>query len=206
MTSSTLRPPELAAATLFLGGLLLALAPGHVLAVAELVLVTLAAGACVYALSSNVPPTGWISPFKWLSPFGGERRSERRRHGADEIEGIRAKLGGRRQRLPAAPPLPPDVLRMLQPLIATALDIDADDRAAQEAARHRLSERAWSILTAEPLPRPYWFATVRPNSWEVAAVVADLLGELHRVSTDPAPRQATPSLPPPAASPRHRDP
>ena len=96
MTSSTLRPPELAAATLFLGGLLVALAPGHVLAIAELTLVTLAAGACVYALSSNVPPTGWISPFKWLSPFGGERRSERRSHGADEIEGIRARLGCRR--------------------------------------------------------------------------------------------------------------
>ncbi len=204
MTSSTLRPPELAAATLFLGGLLVALAPGHVLAIAELTLVTLAAGACVYALSSNVPPTGWISPFKWLSPFGGERRSERRSHGADEIEGIRAKLGGRRQRLSAAPPLPPDVLRMLQPLIAATLDMDAGDPAELEAAHHRLSDRAWSILAAEPLPRPYWLATVRPNPWEVAAVVTDVLDELHRVSTDPAPRPAPPSLPPPAPSSRPR--
>ncbi|NNF12031.1 MAG: hypothetical protein HKN72_02330 [Gemmatimonadetes bacterium] len=200
MTSDTLRPTEMASATLFLGGLLLAIAPGYVLPITELVLVTLAAGACVFALSSNVPPTGWISPFKWLSPFGGERRSERRRHGTDEIEGIRAKLGGRRQRLEAAPPLPPEVLRTLQPLIATA--VSADGEAPHEAARHRLSERAWSILTAEPLPRPYWIATVRPNPWEVAAVVVDLLAELDRISTDTAARTTPP--PPPAASPRHR--
>lgn len=203
MTAGAFRLGDVAAATLFLGGLLLALAPGYALPIVELVLVTLAGGACVYALSANVPPTGWISPFKWLSPFGGERRTERRLHGADEIEGIRAKLSGRRQRLPAAPPMPPDLLRLLQPLVAAALDIEEGDRAAQEAARHRVSDRAWSILVAEPLPRPYWIATVRPNPWEVAVVVTDLLSELEEVSTA-RPGPPTPALTAPSEAPHYR--
>ncbi len=185
MTAEALRPLRLVGAALVLGGLVIALTPRHALLVVELVLVTIAAGVCLYALASNVPPTGWISPFKWLSPFGGERRAERRLHGADQIRGIRAKLGGRRQRLEGAPPMPPEVLRMLQPVMSSALDVDLEDRPAVEATRARLSPHAWAILATEPLPRSYWLTTVRPNAWEVAAVVADVLAEIHHVPTAP---------------------
>lgn len=181
MTPQTLRPANVAAAALVLGGVLTVAFPQHALGITQLVLVTIAAGAGLYALAANVPPTGWISPFKWLSPFGGDRRPERRMHGSDEIESIRSKLAGRRQRLEGAPPLPPDVLRLLRPLVAGSLEIDPDDKARLASVLPRLPPTTRAILTTEPLPRSYWLTTLRPNAWEVAEVVHEVLDELHRL-------------------------
>jgi len=171
-------PGRIAAATAAIGGLLIVAIPEHASAFVQLGLVTVATGAALHALSSQVPPSGWISPFKWLSPFAEATRPAPRRHGSDEIESIHARLSDRRQRIAGAPPLPPDALRLLRPVIAASAGVDPTDRREMAAARRRLSSVAWSILATEPLRRPSWFRTVRPNAWEVTDVVHDVLDEL----------------------------
>lgn len=201
MSPRALAPANMAAAAVLIGGVLIVARPEHVLGVAELVLVTIAAGAGLYALAAHVPPTAWMSPFKWMSPFGGGPGPERRRHGSDEIDAIRSKLSDRRQRIAHGPPLPPDVLRLLRPVIADALDIDPDDVAQVAAAGRRLSPLAWSVLASDPIPRSYWLNTLRPNEWEVAEVVHEVLDELEHLPASTSRRRSAtaihhqPSLP-----------
>lgn len=177
-------PIRFAAAAATLGGALIVFLPEHAPGIVQLVLVSVAAGAGLHALSSHVPQTGWLSPFKWLSPFADPARPTRRRHGSDEMHSIRSRLAGRRQTVPGCAPLPPDAIRLLQPVIAGALGVDPSNRRQMTRARDRLSTSTWSILTAEPLARPYWFRTLRPNQWEAAEVVHDVLDELERLPTD----------------------
>lgn len=173
-----------AAAVVTLGGILIALLPQHALGIVQLVLLSIAAGAGLHALSIHVPQTGWLSPFKWLSPFADPARPARRRHGSDEMDSIRSRLAGRRQTIQGSAPLPPEAIRLLQPVIQTTLGVDPSDRRQMMRARNRLSTATWSILAAAPLVRPYWFRTVRPNQWEVAEVVHDVLDELERLPED----------------------
>ncbi len=73
MSERNLRPANVAAAALVIGGVLLVALPRHALSIVQLVVLTAAAATALYALAVNVPPTGWMSPFKWMSPFGGRR-------------------------------------------------------------------------------------------------------------------------------------
>lgn len=177
-------PVRFAAAAAALGGALIVLLPEHAPGIVQLVLLSVAAGAGLHALSSRVPQTGWLSPFKWLSPFADPSRPPRRRHGSDEMDSIRSRLAGRRQTVPGSAPLPPDAIRLLQPVIAAAMGVDPSSRRQMIRARDRLSTSTWSILAAEPLARPYWFRTLRPNQWDAAEVVHDVLDELERLPTD----------------------
>lgn len=174
-------PVRFAAAAVTLGGGLIVLLPRHAPGIVQLVLLSVAAGAGLHALASHVPHTGWLSPFKWLSPFAASARPTRRRHGSDELDSIRSRLGGRRQTIQGSPPLPPEALRLLQQVIAATLGVDPSDRRQMIRARSRLSPKTWAILAARPLVRPYWFRTVRPNQWEAAEVVHDVLDELERL-------------------------
>lgn len=205
-------PVRFAAGAATLGGALIVLLPQHAPGIVQLVLVSIAAGAGLHVLSSHVPQTGWLSPFRWLSPFADPGPPTRRRHGSDEMDSIRSRLAGRRQAVRGAAPLPPEALRLLQPVIAAALGVDPSNRRQMLRARERLSTSTWSILAVEPLARPYWFRTLRPDQWETAEVVHDVLDELERLPTDarlPAHvnelRTADPPRDPDIASPR-RDP
>lgn len=124
MNERTLRPETVAAATGLLGGILLIALPQHAMSVVRLVVVTIAVGSALYVLAVHVPTTGWISPFKWMSPFSRRGGQARRRRRVGELDVLRASLGGRRQQVEGSAPLPPGTLRTLQPMIALALDFD----------------------------------------------------------------------------------
>ena len=106
-----------------LGGVALVAFPQHAWSIVRLLTVAAAVSTALWVLVAHVPPTGWIAPFRWMSPFHGTAR-RRRRHALDELQLIEAHLGARRQALEGAPPLPPAVLRLLKPLIESALDLE----------------------------------------------------------------------------------
>ena len=127
MNPELLRPGNIAAAALVIAGALGLAVPQHVLSIARVVLVTVAAAAGLYALGSSAPATWWASPFDRSSD------PDRGAHGSRDIERIRTELSGWRQRVPNGPPLPPEVLRLLRPLVEVALEragLDAGGRTA----------------------------------------------------------------------------
>lgn len=147
MNERTLRPGNVAAAAALLGGILLIALPQHAMSVVRLVIVTIAVGSALHVLAVHVPTTGWISPFKWMSPFSRRVGHARRRRRVGELDVLRASLGGRRQPIEGGEPLPPGTLRTLQPMIALALDLDA--RLLRRAA---LGGDADPDASAEPRP------------------------------------------------------
>ncbi len=180
MSERALRPGNVAAAGALIGGVLVVALPQHGMSIVQLVIVTVAVSSGVYALAVNVPSTGWISPFQWMSPFNRAAGRRRPRARSDELRSIRTKLSGWRQRIENAPPMPPATLRLLKPLIASALDLDPDDEPHQGSARGPVSPLTWAVLTSEPLQRPYWFRTLRPNEGEVTQTVHAVLDDLDR--------------------------
>ena len=177
MNERSLRPGHVAAAAVLIGGVLLVVLPQYGMSIVQLVIVTVAASAGLYALAVNVPSTGWISPFKWMSPFN-RAASGRRTRGSDELRSIRSKLSGRRQLIENGPPVPPEALRLLKPLIVSALDLDTDDEPPPESARGLVSPLTWAVLTSEPLERPGWFRTRRSDEREVTQAVHRVLDDL----------------------------
>ena len=113
MSERSLRTTNVAAGALLIGGLLVAPLPGRALSVVQVVVVALAAATALWVLASAVPPTGWISPFKWMSPFGGVV-TPRLGHRSHALGFLRDRLGDRRQPVEGGPPLPPAVLRRLR--------------------------------------------------------------------------------------------
>lgn len=206
MTERALRPANVAAAAVTIGGVLVVAAPQHAVSIAQLVLVTVAAAAGVYSLAVNVPATGWISPFKWMSPFHGSARPGRDGRGSGEVDAIRSKLSGRRQPIENGPPLSPDTLRLLKPVITAALDIDPTDEAQLISARDVLSPLAWAVLTGDPLTEPYWLRTVGPDEREVAEVVHAVLDEIDRLAAPTLRVHGRPAAKPPIAILHPRDP
>jgi hypothetical protein len=177
VNARNLWPANTAAAALFIGGVLVVLFPEAVASVARLVVVTIAATAGLYALAVNSPPA-------WGSPF---LRGARRRGGgsAGEVAWIRARLAGWRLRAGPAPPMPREVLRMLRPLIVTALQrqgIDANDAADRTAARQLLSPLSWAVLTGDPGGRLAGLPTHPPDRRRVAEVVHRVLDDLDRLN------------------------
>ncbi len=190
MNERALRPGNVAAAATLIGGVLAVALPQHGMSIVQLVIVTVAVSTVVYALAVNVPTTRWMSPFKWMSPFNQAAYLRRRSGRSDELGSIRSKLSGRRQPIENGPPMPPATLRLLKPLISSALDLDPDDEAHQPSARGVVSPLTWAVLTSEPLQRPYWFRTLRPNEREVTQTVRAVLDDLDRlkVGAGEAPR------------------
>lgn len=194
MNERLLAPGRIAAAAATIGGVLLVALPEHAVSVVQLVLVTVAAAAGLYALIVNVSPAWWISPFdRAAGPKQDDGRSE-------EIDAIRSKLSGRRQPVENGPPVPTDVLRLLKPLIGTALEregLDPRDERHREAARARVSPLTWAVLTSTPLAEPRWFRTRRPDERTSAEVVHRVLDDLDRLETgrDETHRPIDPSRP-----------
>jgi hypothetical protein len=184
MNEQVLRPAHIAAAAVVLGGIITAVLPQHAPSLLRLVIVTAAAAAALYALVVNAPPTWWRSPFDRRVPAPWRRR------GSGEVGRIRLLLGSRRQRIPGAPPLPPETLRLLQSIIRSALEregLDPDDAADVELARGTFSPLVVAILSAAPLERPPWHRTLRADERGTADVVHRVLDELDR-RTIPEPR------------------
>lgn len=181
MNEGALRPGNVAAAAVLIGGVLATVLPQHAMSIVQLVIVTVAVSTGLYALAVHVPSAGWISPFKWMSPFGRAAYPGRRRRRSDELRSIRLKLSGRRQPIENGPPMPPVTLRLLKPLIASALDLDPSEEPPPPSARGRVSPLTWAVLTSQPLRRPRWFRTLRPNEREVTQTVHSVLDELDRL-------------------------
>jgi len=181
MSRRALRPTNVGAAALVIGGLLVIAWPQHAMSVARLVIVTCAFAAGLYALAVHVPPTGWISPFKWMSPFRKEVHETRTAHRADEVTLIRGLMSGRRQRLRDGSVMPASALRLLQPLITAALDLGPDDPVDSPSVRRAVSPLTYAVLTTPPLHRPPWYRTRRPNPRAVATQVQSVLDDLSRL-------------------------
>lgn len=178
MNERTLRPANIAAAAVAIGGVLVAVLPQHAMSIAGLVIVAIAAAAGLYALVVNAPPAWWRSPFDVFHRAG--RRTE-----ADDIDRIRSRLSGRRQRIARDTALPPGTLRLLQPLIRIALEregVETSDESAIAAARSLVSPLTWAVLTTEPMARPGWIGTVRPAARRTADVVNRVLDDLDRLA------------------------
>jgi len=178
MNPRALRPANVSAAAVLIGGVLTLALPQHAMSIFRLVILTAAASAGLYALAVNVPPTGWLSPFKWMAPFNRAVHSEGHERSLDELALIRSWLLGRRQRVGEAPPMPPSMLRILQPLVASALEVSPGDEARWLAARERVSPTTRAVLTTAPLHRPGWLRTLRGDGAAVAAVVNRVLDDL----------------------------
>ena len=182
MNERTLRIGNVAAAVVVIGGILLIARPQYALGIVQLVIASIAAAAALHALAASVPPTGWLSPFKWMSPFNRAVRTEEGQEGWDEVASLRSKLSGRRQPMRHAPPMPPEIVRLLKPLIRQTLDLDPNDETQLASARRHLSPLAWGLLTSEPPTGSPWFRALRPNEREVAEVVHRVLDELDRLA------------------------
>ena len=193
------RTGEIAAAVVLFGGLLLIAMPQHGSTILRVVLVALAAVAALWATGALLPEAG-VSGW-WRSPFGSPDTGASARP-SGEIARIRAGLSGRRRRIPNGRPLPPDTIRMLQPLIAVALDragLDADEETHRPAIRRALSPLAWSVLTSDLWYVPRWYETRRPDTHRVADIVRRVLDELERVAAGRSAAQADPRSPRPRA-------
>lgn len=195
MTSLALRPRNVSAGALLIGGGLLAVFPTHALTIVNLTVVTAALSFAVHALAANVPPSGWISPFRWRSPFASGAHRGATGHRADEIGHIRNLIGGRRQEVPGAPPMPPGVLRILRALIASALDISLRDREAVRACRRTVSPLTFAVLTCVPHRRTTIWNTRRGDAHEVTAVVHRILDDLDRIAPGGEARRTSPERP-----------
>lgn len=178
MNERTLRPANVFGAALVLGAITTLAFPAHAIDVLRVVLVTGAVAAALHALARNVPTTGWLSPFRWLSPFARAVRTARTSLGEAELAKLGRRMGQRRQRLPGATPLPPDLLRLLRPIAAAGFDMDLRDPTRDADRLARLSPLARAVLLTEPLRDAYWFFTVRPDPTGVAAAVNRLLDEI----------------------------
>jgi hypothetical protein len=172
MSEQTLRPESVATAAVVIGGALVAVLPQHAMSIVRLVILTAAAAAGLYALGVNAPATWWKSPF--------DRRPGRSR-GPDEFESIRSGLSDWRQRIADGPALPPDVVRMLRPLIAAAVEqAGAGGGRRSAGARVHLSHVTRAVLASGSRVRPRWFDMVPPDGRTVAAAVEVVLDDIER--------------------------
>lgn len=190
MNVRMLAPANVAAAAVLIGGALVVALPGHATSIVRLVVLTTAAAVVVHAVASVVPEwtaTGW-------SPFGRAARREGETSASGEIDRIRSRLSGRRQRIGDGPPLPPETVRLLQPLIRVALE--REGLGCGKLARTSLSPLTLAVLAADPLQRPNWFRTHRPDGRQVAEIVHGVLDDLDRLSgAQGASRHADPPSP-----------
>lgn len=179
MRAHVLPPAAVASAGVVLAGIITLAAPRYALGALQLALATGAAAMALHVLARQVPPTGWMAPFTWMSPFATPTGSERSAGGQDDVVTLRKKITGRRQRIAGGPALPPDLVRLMKPLIGSALHLDPDHPDALRRARERSSALLCSILAAEPARGLARLRTMRPDPVAVAGVLGAVLDELH---------------------------
>jgi hypothetical protein len=167
--------------------------PQHALSIVRLAIVTVAAAAGLYALAVQAPST-W-----WMSPFDRRVRRERKGPGSNEMRWIRSRLAGRRKRIDGGLSLPPEAVRLLQPLIRAALEregLDPADASCLASAGELLSPPTWAVLAQDPVERPRWFRTLWPDVRATAEVVHSVLDDIdHLADGLIAPRHMLPNDP-----------
>ena len=174
------RPVDVAAGALLLGGLLVVAVPQHAGTIVRIVAVTFAAIAALYVVTVHVPE--WRATW-WRSPFNRTDQRRRPQPRSEELKRIRASMAGRRVPLENGSPLPPETLRLLQPLIRVALEREGHS-ATSEHALNRLSPVTRSVLDIDPRRHQPWYRTRRPDEREVAEAVHAVLDDLDRLRTD----------------------
>lgn len=198
MNESVFRPANVAAGAVVIGGVLLVALPRYAVSIVQVVIVTVAAAWGLYVLAVHVPSTGWMSPFKWMSPFGRGVPPRDGADGADELESIRSRLSGRRQPIEGGPALPPETLGLLQPLIREALALSSDDEAPAEVDREKVSPLTWAALTSDPMKDVHWLNSLPPDHRQVAEVVRRVLDDVERLASGAAdPRRPMEPIAPP---------
>jgi hypothetical protein len=165
-------------ASVVLGGLLVIASPRHLPSIAQLVVATLAAAGGLFVSIHLLRPAIWMSPFNpGDRPKGsGEVRTE--------IDRIRARLSGRRTVVARGVCLPPEVIRLLQPLIAETAE-------RVQCPPGRVPPTCRAILQFESPAAPAAARERRPNEAEAAAVVHRVLDELDALTDPPSSSQAT---------------
>jgi hypothetical protein len=182
------------AAVVVVAGVVIMAFPSHALSIVQLAVVAVAVLACAHAFAINVPPAGWVDPFKAMSPFGRRSGTDASGPSADEIGTIQARLSGWRQPISHGPPLPREVLAQLRPLIKAALRLSPEeDRLA--SARSLLSPLTWAVLVSDPEGQPPRFLPYPPNRKETARAVHHVLDEIERISSGALPGVSIDSSP-----------
>lgn len=193
MNEHNIRPGEMVGACLLLGGVLVVAFPTHAMNILQIILVTFAAGAGLYALAARVPPTGWMSPFKWMSPFGKPRPLRRKDSRPPDLDFIRSKLAGWRHPGPMVPPMPPEVIALLKPLVRAVLRQRPAPLTDAEEGPGAPSRLARGILATEPPRGLDWVRVLPPRQGEVAEVVHAVLDDLESLEAGGANLIADPS-------------
>ena len=170
MSRGGLEPRRLAAATLALGGFLVALYPGHSARLLRIVIVAAAAGAALLVVHNRAARAWWTSPFT----VGRRNRLSRRR--SPELDAIAAKFGGRRQPVLPDAALPAETIRLLRPLAAAALE-----RSRRGTTGADVSALTRALPDLEPQVWPRWFQTRSPDPRRVSELVHLVLDDLDRL-------------------------
>ncbi|NNM34533.1 MAG: hypothetical protein HKO53_15750 [Gemmatimonadetes bacterium] len=182
MNRSGLEPGRVAAATLVLGGLLVALFPGLSARVIRIVIVAGAAGTALFVLRTQAARAWWTSPFNVV------RHRPNAPGSSPELDRVAAKFEGRRQPVPGGTALPPETIRLLRPLVVAAM------------ARHRgpgadaeLSALTRALPELEPQVWPRWFQTRSPGPTRVAQAVHQVLDDIDRMEAHALHSDSTPT-------------
>ncbi len=165
-----LSPRPMASASLVLGGLLLVAAPAHAVSVAQLAVATVAAAGALFVVVRQLRPAVWMTPF---NPRDRPRGDEDLR---SEVDRLRTRLGGGRVQVAPGLALPPEVVRVLQPIVRAELEGAAGGVLAAPP-----SATLQAILRFES-PDPRLRVRVRRGDEQaVSAVVHEVLDELDRL-------------------------
>jgi hypothetical protein len=178
-------PRRVIAGSAVIGGVLVTVIPRHAVSILQIVIATVAVVAGLFALAVTVPPTGWLWPFKWMSPFGRGATGGRRDDGPDGFGSIRRKLSGWRLPIGSCPPMPVGVANMLRPLIRSSLRLGPAEEPQPATLPAGISALTWSILTSDAPRKRDWFRALPPHPREVARLVDHVLDDLDSIDPHP---------------------
>lgn len=170
--SPVLRPRSVVWGAIVFGGLLMIAQPRHLPSIAQLVVATVAATGALFVAVRLLRSAIWMSPFNpGDRPLaGGEVRTE--------IDRIGARLAGRRLVVAPGLALPPEAIRLLQPLIAEAAE-------SAQCPPDRLPPCCRAILGFEPPAATRRIRSLRANEAEAASAVHRVLDELGALTARP---------------------
>lgn len=161
-------------AALVLGGLLLILSPRNALSIGQLAVATMAASGALFVVVRQ------LKPAVWMTPFNPRDRPASSSSDRSEIDRLQTRLAGDRVKVGPGLSLPPEVVRVLQPIVRSELE------AARGAPGHaRPSPALQAILRFEsPDARPRERGR-RGDERAVAEVVHQILDELDALQASP---------------------
>ena len=155
---------------------MVALFPALSARVLRIVIVASAAGAALFVLRTQAARAWWTSPFNLI------RHRPRPPASSTELDGIAAKFGGRRQIVPGGTPIPPETIRLLRPLTASAFRGPGESQAGPHPD---LSPLTRALPELEPQVWPRWFQTRSADPRNVAHAVHRVMDDIDRLEAEP---------------------